>query len=313
MVAASSLLVAPPAQASACASAEGVTVVVDFSRTGGSGIDTGCVSDGGADSAARLFTAAGHTLTRVQRQPGAVCKVDGLRAEDACVNMPSRNAFWGLFWSDGDGGWVFSQEGVDSLNVPDGGSVAWAWQNGGDYDYPGAAPAIPPQEPPDEPSPPPSGAGGGSGSGGSTTGSGTNDAQPRSGGVTESPDGTDDGGDPPTTPAGSRGPRGGDGNRDREGGDRDGGTGGDRDRQAGEEADDRDAKKEQKKQQGRDDEPSESASPSTEAPEGEAVTSEPVATQDDGLPTWVAPAAIGGLFAVAGVAAYLRRRASNTG
>lgn len=308
LLAASSMLVAPPAHASACPTSNGVTVMVDFSRTGGSGIETACVSDGGDDSAAGLFTTAGHELTRVQSQPGAVCKVDGLRAEDACVRMPSGRAFWGLFWSDGDGDWVFSQDGVDTLNVPGGGSVAWAWQDGGSYDYPGSAPASHPADEPEEPSSPPSG--GGPGPGGSTTGSsGKGDAHhPRTDGATAPPAGTDDGDVAPSS--GGRDSLE-DAHRERSA-DRDGREGGDRDRQAGTPADDRDGRKQKargEKKQGRDDAPPESASPSAPAPEGEAVTSEPAATQDDGLPTWVAPAAIGGLFVVAGVATYLRRRA----
>ena len=37
---------------------------------------------------------------------------------------------------------------------------------------------------------------------------------------------------------------------------------------------------------------------------------EPSSIAEDGLPGWVAPALIAGLFAIAGGAAYLRRRAA---
>ena len=118
VLAAGGLVLLPAtSQAAACESG-GVTVVVDYSRSGGNGTETTCVVAGGGDTASELFGAAGHELTRVQRQPGAVCRVDGLRTQDACVNMPPADAFWGLFWSDGDGGWVFSRRGSTVSTCP---------------------------------------------------------------------------------------------------------------------------------------------------------------------------------------------------
>ena len=78
-----------PAEAVACSDAGGVTVVVDPGSLPGSLSQT-CV--GGSGKAAGLFGSAGHTLTRVQRFPGAVCKVDGEPADSSCVNMPPTNA-----------------------------------------------------------------------------------------------------------------------------------------------------------------------------------------------------------------------------
>ena len=81
-----------PAEAVACSDAGGVTVVVDPGSLPGSRSQT-CV--GGSGKAAGLFGSAGHTLTRVQRFPGAVCKVDGEPDDSGCVNMPPTNAYWG--------------------------------------------------------------------------------------------------------------------------------------------------------------------------------------------------------------------------
>ncbi len=125
-------LVAPaPAQAAACPAGQGVTVVVDRGQLGG-GTSTVCESDGGGDYASTIFTDAGFALTYVQRTPGFVCRVDGqpTAEQDDCVNTPPANAYGGLFWSNGTSGdWAYSNAGVGSLKVPEGGSVALVWQS----------------------------------------------------------------------------------------------------------------------------------------------------------------------------------------
>jgi hypothetical protein len=196
-----------PAQAATCPSADGVSVVVDGSDVGGS-VATSCVAGGGGQSAASLFDSAGHVLTRVTSEPGAVCKVDGMPGSAGCERMPPANAFWGLFWSDGSGGWVFASEGVDGLNVPAGGSVAFAWQDGGEYDYPGVAAPQHGEESSPSPSPSEGGSTGGSGSGGSgggSTGTGAGDAagpgQGRSGGSSPSASPTPTASDDPSASA----------------------------------------------------------------------------------------------------------------
>ena len=41
------------------------------------------------------------------------------------------DAYWGLWWSDGQSGsWSYSPSGAGSLTVPEGGYVAFAWQSG---------------------------------------------------------------------------------------------------------------------------------------------------------------------------------------
>jgi hypothetical protein len=178
--------VAGPADAAVCSSDTGVTVVVDFSKAGG-GVVTTCVEGGGGESAAQLLD-VDHTLTRDDNYQGVVCKIDSAPADAECHTMPPANAYWGLFWSDGHGGWTYSSQGVDSLDVPAGGSVGMAWQDGGSNDVPGAAPpqhsssqpssspASQPAQPSSSPSSKPSGGGGAAGGGGgsgSATGSAT--------------------------------------------------------------------------------------------------------------------------------------------
>ena len=51
----------------------------------------------------------------------------------------------------------------------------------------------------------------------------------------------------------------------------------------------------------------------TSAPTDTVVVAEPPASRDDSaLPVWIGPTAVGGLLGVAGLATYLRRRATGT-
>ncbi len=134
-------LPAPPASAATCSSADGVSVVVDFHELGG-GVRTACVPDGGGDTAASLFPAAGFPLTYVQREPSFVCRVSGAPADDPCVNAPPADAYWALFWSDGkSGSWTYATTGVSSLKVPDGGYLAFSWNGSSARSTPGVSPS----------------------------------------------------------------------------------------------------------------------------------------------------------------------------
>ncbi len=166
----------PAATAAACSSAAGVTVVVDFHELGG-GVQQVCDAGSGQSAAAR-FVDAGFDLDRVQRQPGFVCRVDGLPADDPCVNTPPADAYWSLWWSNGESGtWTFASQGIDSLKVPDGGAVALSWKGSSESSPPGAAPPKQQTAPSASPSPstppsPPS-------SGGGSSTSGSQEDQPR--------------------------------------------------------------------------------------------------------------------------------------
>lgn len=142
---------APAAHAAPCSGPGKVTVVVDFKQLGG-GVTAGCVSAGG--SARSMFSAAGYSLTDVQRQPGFVCRVSGKPAGASCTNTPPTNAYWGLFWSKGNGRWTYSSLGAGSLRVPDGGYVAFTWQGSNGRSLPGLAPVDRgPTQPSSDPEP----------------------------------------------------------------------------------------------------------------------------------------------------------------
>lgn len=161
MVAVTGILAAPgaanavPAQATAaCPTSSGVTAIVDFDELGG-GVTAGCDSNGGGQAASQVFRDAGYTLEYSQ-QPGMngfVCKIQSKPADGDCA---ANDAFWSLWWSDGRSGrWVFSSQGVGTIDVPDGGYVAFAWHEGSGRAEPPAVnptPHIQPVEPSDEPS-----------------------------------------------------------------------------------------------------------------------------------------------------------------
>ncbi len=149
VVAATAALPAAPAAASAasCAPGQGVRVVVEFNELGGDDVHA-CDRTGGGSTAARLLEESGLPLTYVQRQPGFVCRVSGVPEQDPCVNTPPDDAYWSLWWSDGSSdAWKYATTGVDSLQVPDGGTVALVWDgDAGDVSpatSPGAAGATP--------------------------------------------------------------------------------------------------------------------------------------------------------------------------
>ena len=278
-----------PAEAAACSDTGGVTVVVDGTGLTGSLSQT-CV--GGSGKAAALFVDAGHTLTRVQRFPGAICKVDGEPADSSCVNMPATNAYWGLFWSDGkSGSWAYSSAGVDNLDVPAGGSVALAWQNSNSRRNPAVTPPDHDGSGADDPGG--SGGGtGGSGGGGRTGGpSGGADA-PTGGASSDAPQSSSpSASDSPTSDA----PKPADGK-----------PAGKRDRDGA--ADD--AKRERpREQQSQSAEPTEDATVSPDAAPADDVAT--TSMSQGGLPLWLVGLAAAGLLAVGTTVAVVRRRATH--
>jgi hypothetical protein len=284
-----------PAGAAACPSADGVSVVVDFHELGG-GVRQVCDTGGAGTVAAEQFADAGFALTRVQRQQGFVCRVDGVPANDPCVNTPPGDAYWGLWWSDGkSGSWSYSTQGVDSLKVPAGGYVALSWNGSSTKSPPGAAPSPHPAQPTPAPGPtaqPPS-SGGGGGGGGGGAGGGNQTSSPTSGapGPAASPSGAEPTAGPTAGPSEDRTRH------------------GEKDTVKGREKDgakDRDASP-------GDTSPSASASAgATPGPEP-AATADAADPSDDGLPAWVAPAGIALLFAAAAGTAVVRRRRGTTG
>lgn len=127
-----------PGAAAAAAPCTGVTVVVDPPRVEPS---VSCVSAPTGASAAEVFEESGRELTRVQRFPAAVCRVDGVPSGQPCVAMPPADAYWGFFVSEG-GEWRYSDLGVDAVTPEAGQAIALTWQDTAERDVPAVAPAA---------------------------------------------------------------------------------------------------------------------------------------------------------------------------
>ncbi|MCW2853069.1 MAG: hypothetical protein JWM84_2733 [Nocardioides sp.] len=272
--------------AAACSSARGVTVVVDFNQLGG-GSSAVCDADGGGKEASELFPDAGYQLSYASRMPGFVCRVRGVPTSDPCVNTSPGNAYWSLWWSDGKtGSWSYASLGADSLTIPDGGYVAFSW----DQSDGTVSPSLDPAKHAAAPPPPPassSGAGGSgngnSNGGGQSSGGGTADGGGQGGGASTGPSASSSTA-PSTAPSASTSAAPG------------------KPGKPGKPAKSRKSRASQA--------PSASPSATTEAADGELTGTAPTAAepQDDGLPAFVAPVLIGTLFGVAGIVFLLRRR-----
>jgi hypothetical protein len=130
-------LVPAPAQAAACSSTSGVTVVVQFpDRT-----ETRCAA-GDPTSGSDALARAGFSVTRVTKFPGAVCRIDGFpdAGADPCVNMPPADAYWVYFHAQPGGSWTPSNVGADGYNPKPGSVEGWRF---GDGDAPSTLPPAP--------------------------------------------------------------------------------------------------------------------------------------------------------------------------
>lgn len=106
----------------------GVTVVVDYGSLGG-GTALGCANDS-PTSAAQALLQAGFSQTRVQLQPGFICRIDGKPASDPCVQTPPQDAYWS-FWTAPDGkSWSYANVGVDGYTPHPGTAVGFAFGAG---------------------------------------------------------------------------------------------------------------------------------------------------------------------------------------
>ncbi|MDO3394847.1 hypothetical protein QWJ41_03890 [Nocardioides sp. SOB44] len=283
--------VAPAATAATCSGA-GVSVVVDFKDLGG-GQQTGCVTGKGGSSAATILGAAGVELTRARNQPGFVCRVQQVPASDPCVNASPSDAYWALWWSDGSSGsWSYASLGVDQLEIPEGGSVGFAWDDQSGQVEPGTAP---PKAPAASPSP-------SQGSQGSQGGQGSQSGQGAQGGGTS-----------PTAPAPTAGSASAGAAAGEEPAD-----GSDQQQERADEAEkaQKDRRKSQKQEKADQADEDAETDQDAEAEEQDTVvdldgTEPTTAPVDDpaGLPVWVAPAVLGLLAAgLAGLAVVRRRR-----
>lgn len=133
VAAAASLGVPAPVASAAptpCKATEVTVIVV--------GQKTGCARAG--LTGAKALEDAGFQLTRVQTQPGFICRINGAPANDPCVRTPPATAYWSYWHAPLGGQWTYSQWGADNRTAPAGTVEAWAF---GDSARPGAVPDAP--------------------------------------------------------------------------------------------------------------------------------------------------------------------------
>jgi len=154
VAAAGLVAISPTAALAAQCSQGGVSVVVDFRHGAGGGVETACNESGGGKYASAIFRQSGFPLECVGGTCGFVCKVKQAPSNANCSETAPANAYWGLFWAKkGSTSWIYSSSGVSTLNIPEGGAVAFAFQDGGNTDYPPSPSRRSTSAPPPKPQP----------------------------------------------------------------------------------------------------------------------------------------------------------------
>lgn len=132
---------APAATGSPCTNAQDITVVVDQQSLGG-GVKVGCAAQP-VKSGFEALEKAGFQVTRVQRFPGALCKIDDKPAM-SCNDMPPADSFWSYWIASRGGDWCFSNQGANR-KLPTGTVEGWSFSTGGESASP--QPRYAPPEP----------------------------------------------------------------------------------------------------------------------------------------------------------------------
>ncbi|WP_114202891.1 hypothetical protein [Janibacter anophelis] len=134
LLAGAGLVGAAPAHAAGCTGSSGVTVVVDY----GGSTDVRCAS-GNPGTAGAALTSAGFSVDQVQRQPGAICRINSA-PDVACVNMPPTSQYWAVFHASPGGSWTYASKGAWSLAAAPGSVVGFRLGSG-------QSPSIAPPKP----------------------------------------------------------------------------------------------------------------------------------------------------------------------
>ncbi|MEO7069460.1 MAG: hypothetical protein ABI131_03100 [Nostocoides sp.] len=114
---------APAAEAAACSTTSGVTVVVSSPA----GTSTRCAS-GDPSSGLSALSGAGYSVVQMSRQPGFVCRIDGYpsSAVDSCVQAGTQST-WTYYHARRGGSWQYSSEGAASYDPAPGSVEGWGW------------------------------------------------------------------------------------------------------------------------------------------------------------------------------------------
>ncbi|MBW3602330.1 MAG: hypothetical protein KY434_06475 [Actinobacteria bacterium] len=139
------LLAARPAPASAqsggCPEPDGVTVVVDFQTLGRDTI-VAC-APGTPTSGFEALTQAAIAYRTLTSNPGFLCQIEGLPADEDCVDTPPADAYWSYWHAERGGQWRYATSGAAGRTPPPGSVEGWSFSTD-----PTAGDRMPPRTPP---------------------------------------------------------------------------------------------------------------------------------------------------------------------
>lgn len=133
-IAAAPLVWGTAAQAAeTCTGSGDVTVVIDYHGLDRKDAVVCAPADAGKTAQQVLADAKVGLEGTAKYGDAVICRVEGLpdKAAEPCTDMPSSDAYWTLWWSDGSKGtWTYAQEGASTLKIPGGGFVGLSYQEG---------------------------------------------------------------------------------------------------------------------------------------------------------------------------------------
>ena len=114
----------------ACATQDGVTVVVDFASLGG-GVQVRCAV-GAQSSGLNALRNAGFTVAGTARYGTFVCRINGVPGADRekCLDTPPANAYWSYFNATRGGAWKYASLGAASSRTGPGSVEGWRFSTG---------------------------------------------------------------------------------------------------------------------------------------------------------------------------------------
>lgn len=112
----------------ACATAAGVTVVIDFGDLGG-GVHVRC-APGAVSSGFDALNKVGVEFRTAIRQPGVLCRIAGQPADDPCIDTSPASAYWSYWLAPRGGAWCYSNWGAGNRVPPQGSVEGWSFSRG---------------------------------------------------------------------------------------------------------------------------------------------------------------------------------------
>lgn len=141
----------------ACTNAEGVTIIISFHELRNHETVVYCAPDS-PSTGLEALSQAGVAYQPTGRFPTFVCRIQGLPADDPCINPSPTHANWAYWIAPRGGDWCFTNLGAGGRRPPAGTVEGWAFSLNRTAQSV-ARPALPPPPPLAGVAPPPISAG----------------------------------------------------------------------------------------------------------------------------------------------------------